>query len=208
MDKSPLFRTAALSARQVKWLGEIVVARPLSFKFITAGAVGMALIVVGFLLIGTYTKRSTVTGQLAPDTGVLKVYAPQPGVVLQKRVREGQPVKKGELLFLVSSERQGNSEGGIQAAISHQVGLRQQSLRDELSQTRRLQRDEEGALRKKIDALLAEQANVVQQLMSQHARIELAEAAFKRASQLLAQGYFSTEMTQQKHLLQSSTLSA
>jgi membrane fusion protein len=198
MDKSPLFRTAALSARQVKWLGEIVVARPLSFMFLTAGAGGMALIVVGFLLIGTYTKRSTIAGQLAPDIGVLKVFVPQPGVVLQKRVREGQAVKKGELLFLVSSERQSNSEGGIQAAISHQVSLRQQSLRDELSQTRRLQRDEASALHKKIDALLAEQANVVQQLMSQRARIELAEAAFKRASQLLAQGYFSTEMTQQK----------
>lgn len=198
MDKSPLFRTAALSARQVKWLGEIVVVRPISFKFITAGAVGMALIVVFFLLIGTYTKRISVTGQLAPDIGVLKVYASQPGIVLQKRVREGQSVKKGDLLFLVSSERQSSNEGGIQAAISHQVGLRQQSLRDELNQTRRLQRDEEGALHKKIDALLSEQANVVQQLMSQRARIELAEAAFKRASQLLAQGYVSTEMTQQK----------
>jgi membrane fusion protein len=39
---------------------------------------------------------------------------------------------------------------------------------------------------------------VLHQLLGQRARIELAEAAVKRASQLLAKGYFSAEMTQQK----------
>jgi membrane fusion protein len=198
MNKPLLFRTEALNARQVKWLGGTVLARPLSFTFLTAMAVGMALLIVGFLLLGTYTKRSSVSGQLAPDIGVLKVYAPQSGIVLQKRVSEGQSVRQGELLYLVSSERQSSTEGGIQAAISRQVGLRQQSLRDELSQTRRLQQDEVRAMLKKVDALQAEQANVLHQLGGQRARIELAEAGVKRASQLLAQGYISTEMTQQK----------
>jgi membrane fusion protein len=198
MNNSPLFRQAALNARHVKWLGEIVLARPLSFTFLTTVAVGMGMLIVGFLFVASYTKRSTVSGQLAPDIGVLKIYAPQSGTVLEKRVREGQLVKRGELLYLVSSERQSSTEGGIQATISRQVGLRQQSLRDELSQTRTLQQDEESALHKKINGLEAEQANVVHQLFGQRARIELAEAAVKRASQLLAQGYYSTEMTQQK----------
>ncbi len=158
----------------------------------------MGLLIVGFLLAGSYTKRSTVSGQLAPDVGVLKIYAPQYGTILEKRVREGKLVKQGELLYLVSSERQSSSEGGIQATISRHVGLRQQSLRDELSKTRRLQQDEESALRKKIKGLEAEQANVLHQLLGQRARIELAEAAVLRSSQLLAQGYFSAEMAQQK----------
>lgn len=198
MNNSPLFREAALNARHVKWLGEIVLARPLSFTFLTAVGVGMGLLIISFLLVGSYTKRSTVSGQLVPDIGVLKIYAPQSGTVLQKRVREGQLVKRGDLLYLVSSERQSSTEGGIQATISRQVGLRQQSLRDELSQTRRLQRDEENALHNKISGLEAEQENVLHQLDGQRARIELAEAAVKRASQLLTQGYFSAEMTQQK----------
>lgn len=198
MNNVPLFREAALNARHVKWLGEIVLARPLSFTFLTAVAVGIGLLIISFLLVGSYTKRSTVSGELVPDTGVLKIYAPQSGTVLEKRVREGQFVKRGELLYVVSSERQSSTEGGIQATISRHVGLRQQSLRDELNQTRRLQQDEENALHNKISGLEAEQANVLRQLLGQRARIELAEAAVQRASQLLAQGYFSAEMAQQK----------
>jgi membrane fusion protein len=175
-----------------------VLIRPISFTFFTAAAVGMGLFIVIFLMVGSYTKRTTVSGQLAPDVGVLKIYVPQSGSVLEKRVREGQLVKRGDLLFVVSSERQSSTEGGIQGTISRQVKLREQSLREELSQTRRLQREDVSALQHKISALESEQANVNHQLQGQHARIELAEAAVKRASQLFAQGYFSAEMTQQK----------
>jgi membrane fusion protein len=101
-------------------------------------------------------------------------------------------------LYITSSERQSDSENGIQATISRQVALRERSLRDDLSHTRRLQQAEESALRKKIEGLEAEQANVIHQLAGQRVRIELAEAALNRAAKLLAQGYISTEMWQQK----------
>ena len=87
-----LFRPAALAAKQTGWLGEIVLIRPLSFSFLTALAAVLAAVVVLFLCWGTYTKRSTVAGQLVPDAGLVKVYAQQPGVVLEKRVLEVQSV--------------------------------------------------------------------------------------------------------------------
>jgi membrane fusion protein len=158
----------------------------------------MALLIICFMVFGSYTKRSTVPGQIVPNVGVLRVYTPQPGIVVEKHVREGQRFKKGDILYLTSSERQSSTQDGIQATISRQVALRERSLHDDLSHTRKLQQDEEGALRKKIDGLRAEHANVVHQLGGQRARIELAEAAVKRAAQLLAQGYISTEMWQQK----------
>lgn len=198
MSSTPLFRSAALNACQIKWLGEIVLVRPLSFLMLTTMAVVMALLIVCFMVFGSYTKRSTVLGHLIPDVGVLRVYPPQPGIVMAKHVREGQWFKKGDILYLISSERQSNTQDDIQASISRQVALREQSLRDDLSHTRRLQQAEESALRKKIDGLQAEQANVIHQLAGQRVRIELADAAVSRASQLLAQGYISTEMWQQK----------
>lgn len=198
MNQPPLFRQAALSARHVKWLGAIVIARPLSFAVLTASAAAMALLIIGFLVLGTYTRRSTVSGQLAPDSGVLKIYAPQSGVIFAKHVREGQAVAQGEVLYLLSSERHSSTEGGIQAAISRQVGLRQRSLLDEQAHTRKLQHDEDTAIRHKVTALEAEQANVLNQLQGQRARVELAEAAVQRATQLGKQGYYSAEMGQQK----------
>jgi membrane fusion protein len=198
MITRPLFRTAALKARQAARLGEIILVRPLSFTFLTVAAVVAAALIVGFFALGTYTKRTTVAGQLAPDVGILRIYTPQPGIVLRKLVREGQSINKGETLYVISSERQNPFSEGIQASISQQVAQRQQSLRDEMVHTRRLQQDDENTLRKRIDVLKAEQSSIVKQIAGQSLRVELAEAAFKRASQLLAQGYVAAEMAQQK----------
>jgi multidrug efflux pump subunit AcrA (membrane-fusion protein) len=103
---SQLYRSAALNARQVRWLGDIVLVRPLGFSFLTAIAGILAFIVIAFLAWGTYTKRSTVSGQLLPDSGLVKVYVPQPGIVLEKRVTEGQHVNQGDVLYVASTSQE------------------------------------------------------------------------------------------------------
>ena len=72
-----MFRQEALDAQHAGGLGEIVLIRPVSFSFLTLLAAAMALLVVGFFLFGSYTKRSTVSGQLVPASGQVKVHAPQ-----------------------------------------------------------------------------------------------------------------------------------
>ena len=74
-----MFRQEALDAQHAGGLGEIVLIRPVSFSFLTLLAAAMALLVVGFFLFGSYTKRSTVSGQLVPASGQVKVHAPQAG---------------------------------------------------------------------------------------------------------------------------------
>ena len=106
MKRNTLFRQAASEAQQTKWLGDIVLVRPLSFTFLTIFAVTLAAIVICYLVAGTYTKRTTVSGQLIPNKGLIKVYASQPGIVQEKLVTEGQKVKRGDVLYVLSSERQ------------------------------------------------------------------------------------------------------
>lgn len=198
MADKALFRKAAVEKCQARWLGEIILVRPVSLRFLTTASIGMALVIVCFLVFGQYTKRSTVSGQLTPDVGVIKMYSSQPGIVVRKLVREGQTVKRGDVLYVISSERQSIAERGIQATVSHQVAQREQSIRDEIAHTRRLQQDDERALRKKIDSLQAEQANINRQIEGQKLRVQLAEAGLKRASKLLSQGFVSAEVAQQK----------
>lgn len=198
MNKKPLFRIEAINAGRVKWLGDIILVRPASFTVLTAAAAGLALMIGIFMFAGSYTQRHTVAGQLAPDAGVLKVYAPQPGIVIQKLVSEGQSVRAGDVLYVISSERQSSTQGGVQAAISEQVALREKSLHVELIQTRNLQQGEGIALQRKLDGLQAEQANIARQFAGQKTRLELAKEAVTRSRQLLLQGIISTEMMQQK----------
>ena len=59
-----------------------------------------------------------MAGQLVPDAGLVKVYAQQPGVVLEKRVME-KACSAGRGAVCVV-ERAGN-QGEVQASISRQV---------------------------------------------------------------------------------------
>lgn len=196
--KRQIFRLEALNAQQTKWLGDIVMIRPLSFAVLTAFAVGLAATVIAFLIWGSYTKRSTIAGQLVPDVGLVKVYAPQPGIVMEKRVAEGQRVKQGEVLYVLSSERQSSTQGDTQAAITRQVEARQASLREEMDKTRLLQQEERDALIKRIAGLQAESSKLEGQIEGQRSRVALGEDTVLRYRGLLAQDYISREQLQQK----------
>ncbi|MDC8756787.1 HlyD family secretion protein [Janthinobacterium fluminis] len=198
MKRPSLFRAAALEARQVNWLADVVLIRPLTFTMLTGVALAFASVILAFLAWGSYTKRTPVTGQLVPDSGLVKVYAPQPGVVLQKFVSEGQAVKRGEVLYVLSSERHSSTQGDTQAAISSQVEARQQSLREELAKSRALLGEEREALQTKIAGLQAELAKLDGQIEDQRRRVKLAEESVARYQGLLAQDYISREQAQQK----------
>jgi membrane fusion protein len=198
MKPNHLFRSAVLDNRRGKWLGDVVLARPLSFTVLSIGAAACALLVLLFLWLGSYTKRSTVTGQLVPDSGLIKIHPQQTGVVSQKLVGEGQQVVQGQVLLVLSSQGRDVAGADTQAAISTRIAERQASLEEELQKTERLQREERAALGKKIDGLVNELGKIGSQLDGQVSRVKLAEEAVARAQQLVATNFISREQLQQK----------
>ena len=209
MANQPLFRTAALNAQKNNWLGKIILIRPTSYLLLTGVAAGCAMVVVAFMVFGTYTKRSAVIGQLVPETGLVKVYAPQLGVVVEKLVKEGQAVKQGDILFTLSSERYSDINGSIQASISAQHKEQRESLQNEIVKTRQQQQDELQALQSRLAGLKDELSKLETQYESQQTRVRLSEEAYRRYQGLLEQNYISKEQTQQKQedwLEQSSRL--
>ncbi|KQT36442.1 HlyD family secretion protein [Methylophilus sp. Leaf414] len=198
MANQPLFRQAALVAQKNHWLGTILIIRPLSYGLLTLIAILFAAMVVAFMVWGTYTKRSAVVGQLMPETGLVKVYAPQFGIVIEKRVREGQAVKKDDVLFVLSSERYSDDQSSIQASISTQHKQQRQSLQDEITKTRVQQRDEQQALQSRLDGIKDELERLEVQYSAQQTRVQLSDEAHKRYQGLLEKNYISREQTQQK----------
>ena len=61
----PLFRAEALAAQQQKFYGEILLIRPLSLALLGWLGTAISLLVLGFLLLGHYTERVTVSGVIA-----------------------------------------------------------------------------------------------------------------------------------------------
>lgn len=193
-----LFREQALTAQQSKWVGDIVLIRPLSFTILTIFAVALASITCAFLILGSYTKHSTVSGQLVPNTGLIKVYTPQSGIIIEKHVKEGQQVKAGEMLYVLSSERQSSTLGATQAAISRRIDERQASLREEIEKTQQLQQKERIGLNNRIVGLGNELTKLHDQIAGQQNHVELAKLTLQRYRGLLQQDYISEEQFQQK----------
>jgi membrane fusion protein len=197
-NQSPLFRAEALENRKVKWMGEVVLIPPLSFAFLSGFAFVLALSVILFFVLGSYTKRSTVIGQLLPSAGQVKVRVPQYGVVLKKFVQEGQFVEKGESLLSISSERYGSDAMPFQAEISRQLRLRRHSLLEEIGKQKLLQLDQRENLASKVSSLQGELSILVKQTASQQKMVALAADATSRYNGLMEKGYISMDQLQRR----------
>jgi hypothetical protein len=127
-----LFRKEVLEARQAAVFGQVVLRTPLSFKIWCAAAAATVAALVVLLVFGQYTKRARIHGITVPAAGVLKLAASQPGIVIERHVEEGQPVRAGEVLFVVWSERMTETAGrsaGAQTAVLEQLGRRRARAR-------------------------------------------------------------------------------
>ena len=158
----------------------------------------LGIAVVAFLTLGTYTRRATVTGQLVPSAGVIRVHTPQAGVVLEKNVVEGQLVKKGDVLYVLSSDRQGSGSREIQADIGQQVDERRRSLQAEIERNRLAEAGEISHLERRAATLRSEGQAIQNQIAQQRIRLKLAEDARKRYQGLADQDYIAREQLFQK----------
>lgn len=193
-----LFRPEVFAQRQHKWLGEVILIRPISFTALTVIAVLIASVVLAYMVRGQYTKKATVTGELVPEHGLIKIQSSQPGVVLERRVQEGQSVYRGDVLFVLSAERKSSAQGETQAEISKQVRARRDSLREQLHNETGLLHEEETALTRRFQYLREELVRLKREIATQRRRVALAEDIEKRFAGLQSTKFVSALQVQEK----------
>ena len=199
-NDAALFRSEALAEQHTATEGRIVLTPRLPMTFVALAAVAVAACVIAALMLGSYTRRATVTGQLVPAAGVLRVFTPQAGVVLEKRVVEGQPVKKGDIMFVLGSERFGVGARDLQADIGLQIGERKRLLELELTRNARTEREDLAHLQRRAATLRSEGETIARQIDQQRQRVALAEEARKRYKGLAERDYIAGEQLTQKEL--------
>ena len=195
---TPLFRPEALASQRVNWLGKIVLVQPVSFTVLTLIAVVFSTAVILFFAFGNYTKRITVSGQLVPYSGQLKIHSPQFGLVLERFVSEGQAVKKGDKLLRLSGDRYSGDSSPVQEKVSDQLSQRLQSLNQELVKQKELHNEERQSLQSKLGNLRRELRSIAQQSASQEKLVKLATNAAERYQGLMDKGYISMDQLQQR----------
>jgi membrane fusion protein len=195
-----LFRDEALEAQRTQTLGSIVLTPKISTFWLSLVAALLGVALIAFLILGSHTRRVTVSGQLMPAGGLIRVHTPQAGVVLEKRVADGQLVKKGDILYVLSSDRQGEGSRELQADIAQQVGARKGSLELEIQRSQQVQADELSSLQRRTETLRGEARAIAGQIEQQKTRLQIAEDTRRRYQSLADQDFIAREELMQKDI--------
>jgi|SRR5665213_574756 len=196
--KKSLFRPQVVAHRRANWLGPVLLIQPLHFALLATVSLIIALLIVGYLVFGEYTKKARVNGYLTPDQGVLKLFAPQPGTLLELRVHEGQAVNRGDLLLVISGERATPSQRETQATVSRELTLRKASLRDDAAQQQQRARQQRIELQSRIASMHGELDQLDREQATQRSRVQLANATSERYRELKAAKFVSDLQFQQR----------
>lgn len=195
---SSLFRDEAIAHQQAEKMGDVFAVKTLSLGWLTGFFVVQICVLVCFIVWGEYTRKAHVVGFLSPNQGMLKVYTTQPGTVIEQHVIEGQAVKQGDVLFVLSAEHASLENPDAQASAIEQIQQRRDSLLNDLEKQDSLNQIQVQDLQTKEKTLAAELLQISKEVELRQQRTDSAATLLKKYQDLLAQHYVAEIQVRQK----------
>lgn len=192
-----LFRPEVIEGRRQDWLGSIQLIRPVSFAVLTTLVAATFIATAVYLGVGEYTRKAHVSGYLVPDRGVIRLVTPQAGTVVERQVAEGQAVRQGDVLFVLSLER-ATLSGDTQAAVQQSLVSRERSLQASSKQQTQLKQAQAAALQRQIGDMQRERVQIGAEADLQRERLALAQQAQARLESLRKENFVSAAQVQAK----------
>lgn len=193
-----LFRPEAIEHQRPTLIGQALLARPLGFRWITLAAVALALVVIVFVCWGEYTRKSRVMGYLVPTAGLIRVQTPESGTIVEKLVSEGQPVRKGDRLLVVSTDRASNATSAAQAHAIATLRARRDSLERDRATEQEMRATNLEIAERKIVGFESELKQLTRNVELQQARVDSAHATVERFESLFKSRFVSDLQREEK----------
>ena len=185
-----LFRRQAVDFQRQKFHGSIVLTRTPRQAAVTVFFVLLVLALVAFACTQGFARKETVGGVLAPAGGVLRLVAPQAGVVVATLAVQGARVVAGQAVVRLSTE-QSSATGSTQEAVARTLTLRRGSLAEELQQQDEQVRQQATSLAARIAAVEIGLAQQERELALQRERVQLVRDIAGRYPDLVRSGAVS-----------------
>ena len=174
-------------------LGDVLLTHRAVSNWAVLFAVAAVLAVVAFVTWGSYTRRATGSGFIAPAEGVVQIAAPQAGVVVETPVTEGARVKAGDVLFVLSTDRSGAGDAGYQQVISASMRDRLQLLAQQRRSSAEATQADVQAQRQRAEVMARERAKLRDQLADLQRRVKDSADTVARYAALLERGLVTRE---------------
>ncbi|MFK7891214.1 MAG: HlyD family secretion protein [Granulosicoccus sp.] len=144
--RSTLFRPEALQQEHHPMEGSLLIAASPNAMVLAVVAFALSLCTVLFICFGEFNRKATVQGYLSPDKGLIKVFAMANGILLERRVAEGDRVRKGEVLAVISTQRGNRQVRDVSREALRLATERQASLENERLLLERMDKQRRSAL--------------------------------------------------------------
>jgi len=162
-----------------------------------------AALSIGLLILivfGHYTRAVAVSGYLVPEGGILRVFAPQSGVIVEKHIKAGDHVDKGEVLFVLSSDREGREQAPLYALASKTLRDRRAKMADTIEKTRSIQADELVRLKERRQEAVERRTLLDQKIAILTDEINLRATIFERKKSLADRKLVTLDQSEQVEL--------
>lgn len=207
--REELFRREVISNSSDQWFGKIKLAAPVSHSVWAICAISGALILLAWMVFGSYTRRERVLGVVVPERGLSTLRAPVTGDAFQVLIKDGDRVRVGQPLIIVGSEQYSGDEQSVEGKIKQDLQVQAKALEREVD-TARTQ------ARRTRENLLLQIGLIQQQIVQSSEQIEIAsanaaeqKALLDRMSQLLEKSYISGfEVQRQRSILADALANA
>lgn len=203
MEQS-LFRQEALDAANRGNLGSVALYCPPYRWLVISVVIFITAVTALFFIFGSYTKYESSTGELLPENGMLIVPPPVSATVVDIPVKEGQLVKKDDVLMVLSSEVS-TQMGQTRQVIAENLVAQRERLQQDLQTLAKLHDVEMKGLSDTIASLKLQQEQLRLQLSHRRKQVALAKLQLDKLNAMHLEGYASNRQLeeQESNLLDS-----
>jgi membrane fusion protein len=194
---TPLFRTEVTESKQASWMGPIHLAHHPRFSVVAGMALLLAAALLAYGAWGQVARKVRIPGVLMPEWGTVELSSAVSGVLLEQRVKEGDWVQQGQVLFVVNTDKI-SAEGSTASLLASHLAHRRSTLLAERQSRVAQNRQREAHLSDRIRSLSLETAQASQEQALAKRRVELAQKTWQRFEQMAAQGFVSDIQAQGK----------
>ncbi|WMN58594.1 HlyD family efflux transporter periplasmic adaptor subunit [Pseudoalteromonas xiamenensis] len=197
-----LFRREVFEYKVHRLEGTVSLIQPPVFYRLAALIVLIVIISLLFLAWGNYTRKERVSGFIEPNTGVLKLFAPQVGVISEVLVKEGDTVEQGQPILRIESARHSVEGLELNQGLLNQYRFQKQLLEAQLAQLQQQHDLDMAQLRAEKQSQVSRLDELRKQAHTFQTRLALNKGIVEQISTLKGSGYVSElELTRQQDTL-------
>ena len=191
MANQTLYRQQAIDAQRQHLFGNVVISQTRLTSVVSGILFLMVLCFFALLMYGSYARRERVTGYLVPDKGIVKIFAPTNGLLINVNVIEGQLVSANELLFTISTTH--NTAGGsdLETELISKLRSQKKLLLEKIKQQLILSNQKTLATKQQIIGIENEFLQLGKSISLENKQSEQFLDQTKKMQQLYAKGHIS-----------------